>query len=306
MRKPKTTRKPRTWKADVDAFIKYLGLHDRSPVTIANYAEDLTRFPVWYRTQFDAPPFLSMLTDLELRQWKSYLTDERKLMPASVNRKLGAMRSFVRWAQRNGYCGLLDVPQAARQQDPRPRWLNRLERLRLLRTVAKESRPRDIALFLLMLHCGLRVAELAALRWSDVEMSERRGSLIVRAGKGRKLRTLSLNPVARKALAALHGEPGRNAPVFIGQRGALSIRGIQETVERYAYPARIDDLTPHVLRHTFCHDLAVQGERLEVIAALAGHESIETTRRYVEPGKEDLTKALDKLGAGDALEEAAP
>jgi integrase len=54
-----------------------------------------------------------------------------------------------------------------------------------------------------------------------------------------------------------------------------------------------------ILRHTFCKNLADKGVRLEMIAALAGHESLETTRRYVEPGQEDLAAAVERLAGGE-------
>jgi site-specific recombinase XerD len=54
-----------------------------------------------------------------------------------------------------------------------------------------------------------------------------------------------------------------------------------------------------VLRHTWCKNLADAGVRLEVIAALAGHESLETTRRYVEPGQDDLAAAVERIAGGE-------
>ena len=62
---------------------------------------------------------------------------------------------------------------------------------------------RDIALVALLLHTGLRVAELAALRWTDLEIRDRSGKLTVRRGKGRKQRTIPLNVEARNALIEL-------------------------------------------------------------------------------------------------------
>ena len=84
-----------------------------------------------------------------------------------------------------------------------------------------------------------------------------------------------------------------------GQRGPLTERGIQATLAKYAGDARIEDLSPHVLRHTWCKNLADAGVRLEVIAALAGHESLETTRRYVEPGQDDLAAAVERIAGGE-------
>ena len=67
---------------------------------------------------------------------------------------------------------------------------------------------------------------------------------------------------------------------------------------KYAGNPKIEDISPHLLRHTWCKYLADSGARLEVIAALAGHESLETTRRYVEPGQDDLAAAVDRLAGG--------
>ena len=60
----------------------------------------------------------------------------------------------------------------------------------------------------LLLHTGLRVAELAALRWADLEIRDRSGKLTVRRGKGRKQRTIPLNVEARNALVELRALRG--------------------------------------------------------------------------------------------------
>ena len=171
---------------------------------------------------------------------------------------------------------------------------------RLIRAVERNGLARDIALVALLLHTGLRVAELAALRWADLEIRDRSGKLTVRRGKGRKQRTIPLNVEARNALAELRSlrGPGKAQAVLQGQRGPLTERGIQAILAKYAGAARLAELSPHVLRHTWCKNLADSGARLEVIAALAGHESLETTRRYVEPGQDDLAAAVDRLAGG--------
>jgi site-specific recombinase XerD len=147
----------------------------------------------------------------------------------------------------------------------------------------------------------LRVAELAALRWTDLEIRDRSGKLTVRRGKGRKQRTIPLNVEARNALIELRELRGKGkAPAVLqGQRGPLTERGIQATLARYAGDAKLEDLSPHVLRHIWCKNLADAGVRLEVIAALAGHESLETTRRYVEPGQDDLAAAVERIAGGE-------
>jgi site-specific recombinase XerD len=142
----------------------------------------------------------------------------------------------------------------------------------LIRAVERHGPARDIAMVSLMLNTGLRVAELAALRWTDLEVRDRSGKLTVRRGKGRKQRTIPLNVEARNALIEL-----------------------RDNRERWGQSKGIA-----VLRHTWCKNLADDGVRLEVIAALAGHESLETTRRYVEPGHDDLAAAVERIAGGEA------
>ena len=88
--------------------------------------------------------------------------------------------------------------------------------------------------------------------------------------------------------------------MFEGRQGPLTAKTLWRIVGRYGHATKLFDLSPHVLRHTYCHNLAMKGGRLESIAALAGHESIETTRRYVEPGMDDLRALVEKLTAADA------
>lgn len=82
-------------------------------------------------------------------------------------------------------------------------------------------------------------------------------------------------------------------PVFLGQRGRLTPRGFQLLLERYTKAANLKDVTPHSRRHSFCKNLANAGVSLEKIAVLAGHESLETTRRYCEPSLGELQEAVE-------------
>jgi site-specific recombinase XerD len=152
----------------------------------------------------------------------------------------------------------------------------------------------------LLLNTGLRVQELCNLTWKDVLITERKGTLTVRRGKGNKRRQVPLNADARKALENLGyaQKAGQEGPVFQGQRGPLTPRGVQSMLAAYtgilAGPGAT--LSPHVLRHTFCKNLVDAGVDLPRIATLAGHETLETTRRYCEPSAQDLENAVALIG----------
>jgi integrase/recombinase XerC len=296
----KTTAKAPTWAAAVDRFVLDLAERERSEHTRANYREDLEAFAGWYESKYHDPPTLALLAPSELREWRAHLRDERKMEPATVNRKLAALRSLLRWAESEGIAPEIAVPRSLRQVKPPPRWLDRKQQRALVRAVEKSGRARDVGLVKLLLHTGLRVEEAVDLKWTDVKVRERSGTLTVRKGKGRKQRDVPLNAEARAALVELKSAGPRKAPeVLHGQRGPLSIRGVQAILSQYGGPAKIEDLSPHVLRHTFGKNLADAGTAIQVIADLMGHESLETTRRYVQPGHEDLAAAVEKLAGGD-------
>lgn len=79
------------------------------------------------------------------------------------------------------------------QKNTAPRWLARNEQQALLRAVREKGRRHDLAVIQTLLGIGLRISELAALKVSDLDISERKGTLQVRAGKGAKAREIPLD-----------------------------------------------------------------------------------------------------------------
>lgn len=110
---------------------------------------------------------------------------------------------------------------------------------------------------MLMLHTGLRVSEVSSLRIGDISISPRKGEIMVRGGKGQKFRTVPLNLDVRIALNAyLSVRPGVNHDyLFVGQKGEwLRPPGIYYLVKKYGHEARIENVSPHTLRHRWCPD----------------------------------------------------
>jgi site-specific recombinase XerD len=166
--------------------------------------------------------------------------------------------------------------------------------------VERGGQVRDLAMVTLLLNTGLRLQELCALTWHDVQVTARKGLGTVTRGKGGKSRQLPLNAEARRTLVVLGYEAhaGSSAPVFVGQRGRLTPSGVQRLLRTYAHAAHLEALSPHCLRHMFCKSLVDAGVGLEKVAARAGHESLETTRRYCTPSLRDLEHAVELIGEG--------
>ncbi|QSQ08438.1 Tyrosine recombinase XerD [Koleobacter methoxysyntrophicus] len=115
--------------------------------------------------------------------------------------------------------------------------------------------------------------------------------------KGNKYREVPLNLTARRALKGWIEIRGNgHGPLFPG-RGSrhITARSIEYMISRCAYDARLENVTPHVLRHTFCKSLVDAGESLDMVAVLAGHADLNTTAKYTRPTRKDLQNSVDKL-----------
>jgi site-specific recombinase XerD len=143
----------------------------------------------------------------------------------------------------------------------------------------------DHALGLLMLRCGLRVSEVTRLRLEDIDWAQQ--ALRIEQGKGRKDRIVYLAADALAALRtclALRPEAVPDGWVFWNQKRphrALSSKGIQKKIERYAKAAGIK-ASCHSLRHTFASNLLEAGAEVISIKELLGHASIGSSERYAK------------------------
>ncbi len=291
-------------------FEKYLLEEDTSPATRKSYLGDLGHFSRWYKekNQCDFTP--ELLTPTDARQYRQHL-QTAQYAPATINRRLAALRTFAEWAQKSGL--LVSNPlkgvRGIEAQKHAPRWLNKNQQFALWQEAEKDlnaartepaqrQAKRNLVMIALLLHTGLRVSELCDLQVRDIEITARKGELTVRAGKGQKQRTIPLNKVARQALETwLEARPltGGDALLTGKQTEALSPRSVERMLAEMGRRAKIEALTPHVLRHTFSKNLVDMGVSLEKVAMLLGHERLETTMIYVTPGKLDLEQAVGML-----------
>jgi len=298
----------------LDDFQAYLLAEDRSPVTIAGYLGDVRLFAQWYEKHNKDLLTPEGLTNDAVRGYKQYLLDQTA-KPKTINRRLAALAAYAHWLEQAGHLKNVRNPvqgvQAVRETALAPKWLNKKQRAALLRAVDKEVEDavrryprlrlmylRDAAIVKLILYAGLRVGEIVQLRMSDIILDERKGSVIVREGKGTKRREVPLNARARKAmLDYLMVRPEiENSVLFLGQRNeGIKSKTVQRSVTRFSDPIGMRDVTPHTLRHTFAKSLIDSGVSLDKVATLLGHSNLNTTRIYTTPGLQDLEEAVSEL-----------
>jgi integrase/recombinase XerD len=286
----------------IDHFTDELRRQEKSPNTTQSYRYDLVLFARWLEATTDEAFLASSVTPTDLREYRRYLLEVERRSPATINRRLASLRTFFQWARAEGLCR--EIPTDAVkgiQSSPRaPKSLPKKDVDRLIREVEQSGNKRDLAVLQVLRHTGIRVGELTALRLADVTLSERKGQLVVLSGKGSKYRVVPLNADARKALSEwLAVRPKTmSAFVFLG-RGSerLSPRAVEKTVLKYAHQARLEEVSPHTLRHTFGKSALDAGVDLVTVSRLLGHERLETTAIYTTPSTHDLAKAVERLEA---------
>ena len=227
--------------------------------------------------------------------------------PATINRRLDALRRLCRWAREAGRLRddvARDLRPVRAARNRQPAGLTDAEAHALLRAAGASPHglaARNYALGQLMLQAGLRVSEVAALQLADVGLHERSGVVRIRHGKGLKAREVPLNATARRAVKqALDGRhmPATSEPLFLSRRGgAMPVRSIQAVVTSLARRARLKRLavSAHTLRHTFALGyLRDNPGKLVELAGLLGHDSLDTTAVYTRPSGDDLAADLER------------
>jgi integrase/recombinase XerD len=226
------------------------------------------------------------------------------LSSRSIARHLSAIRSLFRFLVAEGML-LLDPTEhlaSPKQWSTIPKFLNReqIEKLIAAPDCAKPSGLRDRAMLELLYATGIRVTELIQLRLSNLDS----GLGIVRVtGKGNKQR---LVPVHRSALNAISDYVGRGRPVllkgkatpclFVTSRGgAMTRQAFWSSIKLNGKKAGIfNNLSPHVLRHTFATHLLEGGADLRSVQTMLGHADLSTTEIYTHVVRSRLRDTLDR------------
>ena len=289
-------------------FLASLAHDDLAPATLRGYRYDLRHFLAWHRTVQDSPFAIEKLAEYELIAYRQHMVAAGR-RPATVNRRLDALRRLCRWARGTGVVDA-DVAGNVRpmrtERNQQPVGLTDIEIHALLRAAGASSHglaARNYALVQLMLQAGLRVGEVAALEVADITMNDRSGSVRIRHGKGLKAREVPLNATARRALKPfLEGRPTppkkTDAPLFVSSRDtAMPVRTIQAVVANLARRARLKRVavSAHTLRHTFALGyLRDNPGKLVELASLLGHDSLDTTAVYTRPSRDDLAADLER------------
>ena len=287
-------------------FLRYLKIErNSSDYTIKSYREDLEILIEYFQDTLGRIPTPGELTPQDLRTYVAAL-HQAGYAKSSVARRLASLRSFFRFAQREGLC---DSNPAKPLRNPRrerklPHFLTTDEvgKLLLAPDISQPMGNRDRAIFETLYSAGLRVSELVGIDLNDLDLED--GLVRVR-GKGKRERLAPLGSFAIKAIEnwisnrapadkQRAGDDG--APLFLNKFGQrLTTRSIGRMLEKYLKLTGLDSRTsPHTIRHSFATHLLNGGADIRSVQELLGHKSLVTTQIYTHVSTAGLRAAYEQ------------
>ena len=307
---------------DVEDFLLYIQANNYSEKTRNSYERDLQTFELFLMEEMNHLPF-PQLTKKTIEHFKAYLnsrdrktakgdTTEQFLKSGSINRMLSSIRRYLSYLIDMDY----DVPMAptaiklVRAEKKHGQVAELEELISLIESPMKFEKNKFVALrnraaLETLFASGMRISELLSLKRNQLDKSGR----IFIQGKGKKQRFVYLTDRAREHIDAYLKVRDDELPyIFISKRGSnvnrkdkhMSSNYLQMKIKWYRELLGINIPTSaHSLRHGFATYLAEQGANPAAIQILLGHESLDTTTRYVHASDkyaEETHKKFHPLG----------
>lgn len=298
----------------------------RSKDTIKAYRISLTAFYRYVTEEKEMKVMHFCFSDCTYElvlNYSQYLQEKQKLANSTVNQRLAALKSYLKYVS-DGDIGLMQIYMA-------------VQKVPLLKT-AKLHRPiiekeelkaffnepantkagrRDRVLLILLYDSAVRVSELTGIVLGDLTLNISNPSVIIH-GKGEKTRSIVLNKKCAEQVKdyVLHyhkPDAPPDTPLFYtmihGKMNHMSQRNVERIVKKYGdsirvrHPSLPAQTYPHMLRRSRATGLYRDGVPLEMVSAILGHSSSETTKIYAIPSVEQMREALSKGQPEDGNEQ---
>ena len=224
---------------------------------------------------------------------KAGLTRHFQLAPASRNRKMACVRSFVKWLNEEGYIDedFRFIFKTVKTAQKIPSFLS-VDEIYAILEMFKKQGPRlskDKALFFLLYGGGLRVSEACAIKGRDIDSFNQ----TVRVkGKGNKERLICLPK--RAFHAVLEFSKSQPHQKFLFGAKPLSERKAYDMIKAIGIKTGLlQPLHPHALRHSFATHILTGGADLRALQELLGHKSLSATQKYTHLNLNHLFSALE-------------
>ncbi|WP_391116000.1 tyrosine-type recombinase/integrase [Psychrobacillus sp. L3] len=283
----------------IEQFKEYIS--GQSDNTIKNYVRNLELFLVWLKERYDEEDPTNII-DKDIKDYQRFLLNSGKAS-STISASMFAIRKYCSFLSEKGYAAsnvAMSVKVNKSESATAPNILSKDEFNRFRRTVLTSNNLLYIAIVETLMATGIRVNELTSLELNDLILSDRKGKLFVRNGKGNVSRTIPLNNDARKALVDYLDvrKEVDSERVFIGQRGVMTDDGVRKLIDRLKKKAGMEHLviTPHLFRHQLATELIRNKKQdLVLVKDILGHANISTLHVYSKSTEEEQAEALENL-----------
>ena len=294
---------------------------NNSGLTVEEYASDLRTFLLFTASKnskekdfskidisyFTAEDF-SKLTCEDVYEFLAYCKNERHNSARTRARKMSSIRVFYRFLEKRHY---IESNPMTNLESPKiekslPKFLTLEQSMDLLNSIGGTNKERDYCIVTLFLNCGMRLAELVSINYTDISYSKN-GVHITITGKGNKQRMVYLNQACVDAIAAYmrvrpkDGVTDKEALFLSERKKRISPKTVQYIVKSYLEKAGLGDgYSVHKLRHTAA-TLMYQHGHVDTLALkeILGHESLQTTQIYTHVSSEQLKTAAESNPLAD-------
>jgi integrase len=236
---------------------------------------------------------LSKITPFTIEGYK------KKRMDAGVtvafNRELGTLKTMFNWATDNGkFDGANPCRRVKKlpESKGRERFLEPEEEEKLLAACAEPLRT----IVMCGIYAGLRIpSEVLHLKWADVDLRNETLTILGAFSKTKITETIPLNSRLLQALAGLRKAAGNDAEYVFTRESGEPFKSIQNIFRDAAATAGLQDISPHVCRHTFASRLGMRNADLRSIQRLGRWANLSMVQRYANLSETHLSEVIEKL-----------
>jgi integrase/recombinase XerD len=251
----------------IENFCIWLQEQKKSVNTIKTYKRELEKYQEWLQEKETG---LDLLKKVDIQSYIYYLEDQQKSI-TTIDKTAGVIRTFAKYLGKPELTFGLDLKPVEKNNDIET--LSTKEYNELLKKVKKDNHLRNTTIVYVLLHTGIRISELCSLDRSHIDLESHE----LTVDKTDDRRVIPLSNEATEYLSSYLNSHSYEA-IFVsnhtGER--LSERAVQYMLKKY-------DVTPQILRHTFCQRLIDDNKvDVETVARLAGHKDINVTKKYIK------------------------